>query len=221
MSNFFSRLVARSLDPASAIQPRLASRFEPGGPSLVYDGNESILEEQVVEVAGVPGRSPVGQPTSEASRPRRPAPIPGLENEPALKSGTAAAEMRAQPAVRDFEEAPAQLTHDGRENQARQQNGFVVDAPPAVPEAPISPAPVLKIRRGVSPVSNSAGQSSFPVRSRENDWTHATAAPPIVQVSIGRVEVRAVLPAMPVQGKNSQAANKISLHDHLRNGGHR
>jgi hypothetical protein len=74
------------------------------------------------------------------------------------------------------------------------------------------------MRRRTPPAENSAVHNSFPQRSRDN-FSTTSPAPPIVHVTIGRVEVRAVLPVPPAMQKKSPPANKVSLQDHLRNGG--
>ena len=204
MSNFFSRLVARSLNPVAAIQPRIASRFEPDSHSLAT----GELEPAEAEIAS--------GPVPDASQLSRPFPIQILENKSLTKVSGEAARMSDRPAVENVVDAPESVPPDSTDVQAPEL--FKQAAADAAAEGPASFRPFPEMRRRKSPTHAARAHDHFPPTDRD-DLAPPAKLPPPIHVTIGRVEVRAILPAAPPVRKNSPPASKVSLQDHLRNGG--
>jgi hypothetical protein len=82
MSDYLGNLAAKSLAPAPALQPRLASRFEPLAPAApeLREG-PAFLEETVTEIAA-PKASPVRTEIRPAHRDPAPADVQSVEPSP-------------------------------------------------------------------------------------------------------------------------------------------
>jgi len=67
MSDYLGNLAARSLEPAAAVRPRLASRFEPV-PSAVPQFQEPAFFEETVEETAAPAHATVPSPSPPGHR---------------------------------------------------------------------------------------------------------------------------------------------------------
>jgi hypothetical protein len=200
MNNFFTRLAARSVNPSAAVQPRLASRFENGPQSFAANGTELARSE----TENSPSIKPAVNSLSENAS------LPEKKNFSETDAETA--EIPKHPPIEHFEASP--MSGDEKEIPSLAKNDF--GALPLLGETSSRSGPFSKMRRRTAPPDTSPIQNKFAANDGSSNTTTAT---PAVHVTIGRVEVRAVLPAAPAARKNSPPAEKISLQDHLRNGG--
>jgi hypothetical protein len=238
MSDFFQRLAGRALGIAPVVQPIVPSIFAPDGglarweaqpelavrdhappietgiPSWTADVRhvtlpepiESFRPERPRRVDAWPARADIASLTdSELARETipavvadRPAAGPAIGDEPS-STGVAIATVRAQTASTPTLDAIP--PREGRLEPAT--------APPAAPRREAAPAPVVtpvRERPLVTPMSPRRERAQF------------ESQPPVVRVTIGRIDVRANFPA-PVS--DDAAARKArpaarSLDDYLK-----
>jgi hypothetical protein len=199
MNNFFTRLAARSVNPSAAVQPRLASRFENGPQSLAADGAELAMSDTENSPSIKPAANSLLENASLS------------EKKSFSEADVETAEIPKHRPIEHFEESLA--IRDEKEISPPVTNDF--DAPSLLGEMTARSGPFSEMRRRTAP-DLSPVQKKF---AANNGFSKAESATPAVHVTIGRVEVRAVLPAAPPARKPSPPAEKISLQDHLRNRG--
>jgi hypothetical protein len=213
MSDFLSNLIARSFTDAPVIQPRVPSLFETATDEFF---NESQWSTRPIEVPETIGHTvaPKPSPTRDTVTP---------------KSIANPADTRAEQHLRK-PDAPA---HEPARVIAQ------------LPQASMQAAEVRKIEvetKRISPPVNSFGDEekgagekkrgpeefserrSVPPRHRK-DFSpvdqRSSTSPPIIRVTIGRVEVCAVHPPAPTPKQPKRPPPKLSLEDYLhkRDGG--
>jgi hypothetical protein len=252
MSDFLTRLAARSLRRTETIAPRLASLFEPvqGAPTSLQKAVTERSETAVVsnnpistaapEVATSPANAPTG-PVGEAERvsyskaaapavPTVPASVAERVSDEGSTGMQAAPPPRANDPTRLSQDAPdASFSLTGHTLATRDDQASHV-APPqpsaSVAASPAVPAPVLEERHLLIATSPSAGLElgNFALVARADreaaQTSHrpessSTAAEPSIQVTIGRIEVRAEKePVRPARA--AAAARAKPLEDYLR-----
>jgi hypothetical protein len=243
VTDFLYRLAARTLDPQAGIAPRVRSRFEPTGAAGVLTVVEEELEApaaapvatQTSQAAARPAepvaaprpareRAAHAEPPALAPRaaPARPAPsavtpepTPLAEDRPEPEPTPAsvrAGGARRTETVRIAQRRPPDA-HDAREPAGA--------APPQAAETPSvratrpATAPVVVaaqtrvVRAAAAPFVAARAPQVFPVEPAA-----APVASPPVQVSIGRIEVRAVPQAAPAPAR-AVAPPIPSLEDYL------
>jgi hypothetical protein len=204
MANFFSRLAERALGSAPVAQPDLPSMFAPAAPmelsTEISARSESARAERSTSGATSQNAPPQTQPTPSVERPHRDAEIhPPLVNVRQTKSESA--RDRFQFTVEDINlksESGRFLDnssdHDRERASADEARPQIVGRETLVTQAAHS---------AIADFASTAGRPE-------------TAAPTI-QVSIGRVEVRAVTP--PTHGSRvveRKAPPLLSLDQYLR-----
>lgn len=243
MSDYLKNLAARTLDPSTVVQPRLASRFEPppGEPGLVTDFEvetefEASPAEPPVEARAETPHAPVT--TRAESAPRVPAehsPPPVFERRPEVspheQSPAPASERAPDPAPSQTfvnRETPRQtaanvevLKSAAREETAESVPAAVRAAARPSPEA-AEPQTTRSGPRVVEPRLLPAPKVSEAPQSRASftpEPAHEDAAPTI-RVTIGRVDVRAVA-AGSKETKRAPAPPRpaLTLEDYLRRRG--
>jgi hypothetical protein len=195
MSDFISNLVARSFTDVPVIQPRVSSLFEPAVAELVEEPQSPMQAIGPTETEGPRG-------------------VPTIAN----ASDTLVEEHRLKPNVPLHEDVAvtAELL------RPRTRRVIVRKLKPETNEIVV---PAGSFRDGKNEAGDKQWMSqrfSEPrlVRSRHGkdllpvERQHSTSAP-IIRVTVGRVEVRAVHPPMATPKPEKPAAPKVSLEDYL------
>jgi hypothetical protein len=252
MSDFLTRLAARSLRRTETIAPRLASLFEPAQGALtalqravtersetavVSNNSISTAAPEIASPSAVVPTGHVGE-TGTVSYSKAAAPaaqtVPASAAEKVLDERSAGMQatppLRANELARLSQDAPdASFSLTGHTLATRDdQASHVAPSQPSasVAASPAVPAPVLEARHLLIATSPSAGLElgNFALVARADreaaQTSHrpessSTAAEPSIQVTIGRIEVRAEKePVRPARA--AAAARAKPLEDYLR-----
>jgi len=223
MSDYVSRLVARTLGTAAVVQPRLRSRFEPSGVvDVPAEREETALVARPAEEGAA---APIDPDHAVVAEPHARPPAPP----PALESGAAAAP--AVPIARGNPPAlPLRRSADTRIDepiaaaalQSPERPAVELDMRPGAPSAPAAPVksgvrraepiPGDRVVEHLPPAASPMARETGPlVPARRSEVAAATTAPvplplpvpeadaevrhvePAIKVHIGRIEVRAVM----------------------------
>lgn len=196
MSGFLHRLAARqSAEPA--IRPRVVPRFAWSAPSVgpwPSEGRSTPVTLASPQVLGVRSRAPFSTETIGAPHVHE-APTPN-HNDPSAP----ASERDSRPEAQPPNETTFRQVDRGRIDAAIPETTSPPEAPEVAPRIDVSPprAPVFPFEIPSAPVPRA---SAGPVRSRteasqpQRNSSREDSSPEVVQVHIGRVEVRAILPA--------------------------
>jgi hypothetical protein len=203
VSDYASRLVARSTGAATVVRPETTSLFEPRDAAP-----QQLLPEVDVEASSpAPPRAPRGEPPAPAAA-ADPTPAKRVRREP----GALPVEEVAAPAVEPVPE-PAEPTPP---EPAERTTSILVEAQSSRAR-PASAAPVAHARtaRVPSPGSLWVLPPVSPAPTPDE--------PPVVHVTIGRVDVRAVQsvpPAAPpaAHDREHEAPPRQTLGEYLRDG---
>lgn len=208
MSDYLSNLLARSFNQIEVIQPLLPSRFEP----LQQSGEP--LVEQFLELE------------------REDRALPSLRVSPSSPRQPPKSSPQPQPLRADLNPPTQSIATD-------------VD-PPTPPEQQLAPKPIdqqLLVEQISVPVETSSAadprfESYFvsqwigphqrppAIQPQIVSWSESVASsvptakpkPPTIQVTIGRVEVRAIVPPSPPRQSTKPPTPNLSLEDYLRSG---
>jgi len=221
MSDYLDHLVARSLHRADIVQPRPASRFEPSGAGTLADPAahaEAAQEEPFFTEASSAGRptaqahftssaesQPARSPVAQASAPPLDAVGRNGTHQPFAPAVHAVAQLQVPGPVHiNSAEHPQSPAGDTPLSARRIEHGEPVDAPTErVTSRTATPPP-----RAVSAVEP-------PARSR-SALTSPQETAPVIRISIGRVDVRAVMPAPAAPRSPARPAPSLSLEDYLK-----
>jgi hypothetical protein len=211
VSDLISRLAARAAGTAAAAHPRVPARFE--GPAGPWFGVAEAGEFAARSLAGPPSDRRTSPAPANARgrdtgrRPSGPSRVGSASAEPAVPMEAVAATPPGATAER-LRKVERVSERDGRRAELSAvppsaATQVSVRAWPVVPAVPIS---ATRLEPG----------SAAPVGSAES----RPSAEPVVQISIGRVEVRATL-AAPVPAPRPGPADRsrqpsLTLHDYLR-----
>jgi hypothetical protein len=239
MSDYLSRVVARTLSVARVVQPRVPVRFEPLKP---FDGLP-LQDVQTIERTIAPP-DPARTVRRDDDRPRE---TPG-ESEPEPFRG------QHLPIIQRPDESPVRSGQDNRRvdtvegRDLLHEPRLVADTvarpiavaasrdqiarPLPVPPIPDPPTPVQTLAAAevaVPPIGRAATAGRRADRSNTYPATDGTAsiepavparaaqAPPTIKVHIGRIEVRAVIPPAPAQRPVApKPVPTLALKDYLR-----
>jgi hypothetical protein len=232
MSDFLGNLVARNLNRAAVLLPRLPSLYEP---TLEAGGDAGIaVDEQVwIDPPSQQRPSPAGgpprvEPPPHAAAPRI-APAP-LSSSPSPSPDRPLDRAAPVPFTEPRHPEAVSTPRDGVPPPRPMRADVPAPAPPAPPAGePAPPRPLRQVEDG-APVPARRGD---PVRTepetrpmspprlvpteREPPRPEPDAEPaPTIQVSIGRIEVRAVLAPAPRSPRVAPAAPRLSLEEYLR-----
>jgi len=253
MSDFLTRLAARSLHRTQTISPRLSSLFEPdqrpvtSAQSALKEIDTAVVSDRPVPTpAPQPTRSPAVIPARRVGEvdsmldPKEPAPAMQTElisaaarvlgpRSPGLQIPSVSPQHARALAGQDQEELDTNFSRAGHTPATQHHlTGPVPSLKPATPDAatPQAPVPVPEERYLLIPTQSSAGLElgNFSVAARadresaqtvQRPGSNPTAVEPSVQVTIGRIEVRAEKePARAT--RTSSPARAKPLEDYLR-----
>ena len=204
MSHFLARLVERARGSAARVEPLLTPRFAP-----------TPIVEIASELEAPPPERRNQQPTVEKKSSRDAAPqqeAPAENAEPKIIRGS---EKSSPP------EQPEKLLVPV-ETGAMDSMVFVTPSP-----STDQPVPAVKngmVRRNSFTASRSKRPrpaTSFTTRSRSVDHDSLTPnesleQPPIVRITIGRIDVRATPPATPSRKSSARSEPKLTLDAYLK-----
>jgi hypothetical protein len=212
MTNFLTRLVERAVGNNPAIEPIILPIFATGRTAW---GAVSITAESVDET---------GRKGEHLAR-REPIPaVPAMQSDFGERIPPSSTQHQYQSGLQqtvqetsDEGEAPSRKPLlDNPETldatKSSHSRGFQRESCERKPEATMPTA--LLAPRVIHPVvvSQRLQQESNPVGHRE----YRTSAAPTIQVTIGRIDVRAVLPAAPPPRKTMPPRPALTLDDYLR-----
>lgn len=207
MDDLFTRLALRETGGGMSLAPR--------APTIGFDALEAPLDEAAREIPA--RRSRRARPDSRAllapDRVRQPAASTRAPRSapPLLDNGLAAA-ARAPAEPND---ADTEIGADPRPVRMNEPAASPIAAPLGVrPPAPPAPPPVPPTTEHPSKVAQAAR-----LARDASDRSPERAAAPVVQVTIGRVEIRAAAaPAPPREAARPSRPESMSLTDYLRRG---
>jgi len=196
MNRDLAGLIERNLLGAShgALRPRRPSRFEPAA----IDGPPPAALESAHTIAST---SPIHFTGRDADGHRDPprADVPIAEGA-SRRSGRALTNERAE----EVAEAGPPHTLVATVVQSREQE------PPFGEEAARLRGTRAIDRRALS------AHAARPPASAERDGRHGNMPPPVIEVTIGRVDVRAILPPVPAPPGRPVRSTTIPLEEYLR-----
>jgi hypothetical protein len=196
MNRDLAGLIERNLFGAShgALRPRRPSRFEPAA----IDGPPPAALESANTIASA---SPIHSTGRDADGHRDPprADVPILEGA-SRRSGRALTNERAEEGA----EVRPPHTVVATVVQSRDQE------PPFGEEAAQLHGTRATARR------TSSAHATRPPASAEGDGRHGDMPPPVIEVTIGRVDVRAILPPVPAPPARAVRSTTIPLEEYLR-----
>jgi hypothetical protein len=238
MSDFLGNLVARSLAPEAQIGPRLPAPFEPPqasgiepGATLWLESEGSAGDQDMTRPAAAPSAAP-----RTRGRPQPAVPPPGDRSLPDDATGPApyrgrqilpGAPLSVETVAADA--APESLTPPGPVQPLPEPRADGPAAPEAQRSTPVKPtasrretlpqetespaAQALTTRERVPIVARPQmrlAQPTEPVPAEGEHPAPSPEPPPTIRVTIGRVEVRAVIPTVvaPVFGGLLEAAQR-------------
>lgn len=250
MSDFFTRLVERSLGVGEVVRPRLGSLFEPRGAAAAPLVEES-LEVEVERATPAPAE-PKREPEPRSSFPRP------TEQEPKHEPvGTLQQSVTRPPPAAELPHRERTRLEVERTRETQSQTGFAAAQEEASPlPTPLpghAPEPRLTLQQSVTKSDRETPAPPETVVVREHvlrrtqlapgrlepheSWLEppaqpaqrplpaappaAVVEPPVVRVTIGRVDVRAVLPPGPAERRPLRRRPNMTLDEYLRDGGRR
>ncbi|HZS09157.1 MAG TPA: hypothetical protein VFD58_30260 [Blastocatellia bacterium] len=248
MSDYLTNLAARSFDPAPMLQPRLRSRFEPAERSDALPFAPPEIEAELsAPVAARPASTPRHDGSGATRLPASvTTPDDAAFERVAITANAPSTMPERQPAIRQPESAPTTLPASLRTAADAGQNSGP-DSHPSVTIVSHERTVIKEAFRDTEPepppIQTRAVATELPLPERESPVTPATpsvvvqprvtplfedrpareekqsAAPaPTIQVTIGRIEVRAVQPR-PSPSRARQTPPSLSLEDYLRGRG--
>lgn len=228
MADFLTRLSARTLGTAPLARPRGQRLFDPG--PVILSGPP--LPGETLEASAVPRREDGRDAVPPLRPPARQAPAPLVAPEaesPPAEPRSSSAEAEPHPVREVAHGGPLRHRIDGIEPSPAPRSTAPMQEPPhaAPPELvartspqdpqPARPAPTLAEIGAPPPNGRSDGDREDRRIAARRD---AAAAAPAIRVTIGRVEVRAIMPPPATQRPERPARTSalMSLEDHLKRG---
>jgi hypothetical protein len=236
MSDYLGNLIARTVSAGAAVRPRLPSLFEPVPAAGEAKSAPEFEQENFVERP--PERPPV-IPFSETFAPI-PLPIPTSRQSVLREPEQTVTEISPAKKILKAGKESEPVAQPALIHEAVQPGIFSGAAPIVTGDDPLNPirsksdATKSPLRGAIMSVSHEAtarqgpGPSQPPVALGPVIATIRssppiaplplvpTKAPPTINVTIGRVEVRAVMPHVTVPKPASRSAPKLSLEEYLK-----
>ena len=210
MSDYLSNLVARSFSRTGAIQPRLGTLFEPRQ-SLGESLEEQSLELEENRVFYSPRSAP-----PLPSQPLEPDPLPPLPEN--LLSISTQTKEDTPPISAELQRPTPELTV-----QQISTEQVTESVKPLLETSP--PRNSVVIQPQIVPVSERSLPLTSPIHQSQlvplpdpaaASMPTAKTEPPTIQVTIGRVEVRAIAPPPSPRQPPQPSVPKLSLEDYLK-----
>ncbi|MCX6922910.1 MAG: hypothetical protein NT154_06830 [Verrucomicrobia bacterium] len=216
---FTSLSTARITDPLFETEhdlPPSGEASEKG--QSVHDRTASI--QSILATAFTPATPVKGEPATErtsADLVRSPA------AEPAMRAFAAESQAVVEPTAESPHKQPAVWPRTTQPAELTQRQPIVGDAKPAShPPASAERTPATHraaplLIPAIAPIPRAALASRESARAETAFVTDADSSPaPTIHVTIGRVEVRAIMPAAQFTPPPARSAPKLSLDDYLR-----
>lgn len=221
MSDFLSQLVERSLAGSSAVRPQLGSIFEPPA----NEGGTFFASEENREAAVIPPSRDGSDRTSRVESLWQAAPNVQVEMEAAPPLFVLAAPEATAPALQPAQRAaPVAKEQPAKKDQPETEIIARGEAAPELHE--IRFRKVIDLIRRETPAQRELPALREMRRSFESRASfrlsavpaekHEVPAPPSINVTIGRVEVRATLPREKAPEKARAPVPSMSLEKYLR-----
>lgn len=207
MSNYFQRLVARNMGFAEVVKPRLTSRFEsPAAPGFSPTAAETVWHEPLTDEKQADSAQPISERASlqavieEVERP------PETVERRTVNGINPAGDKKALPVPMLYPQLPRLTAAESRLQHLDSPQvgaGQEVRSPKAVTERESSPGPQQRVQplveehtafslpQGTAPAARRSMRPSTPA------FTPQREAEPTIKVTIGRVDVRAMMPTPP------------------------
>ncbi len=192
MSDFLSNLIGRSFTDAPVIQPRVLSLFETAADEFLDEPQSSTPSVPAPETIA-PKDAPA--PISKSSPMRETVTTKSIANASDLR----VEEHLLKPASPAAQNAPVIAQTSRLSEQTAELRKLDAARKKRVSEAFSEPRPIQPRRRkDISPIEE-----------------RSSTSPPIIRVTIGRVEVRAIQSSPPAPKSAKPAPPKLSLEDYL------
>jgi hypothetical protein len=209
MNDFFSNLIARSFSDASVIQPRLPSLFETAANEFSDEGQSFISALAAPET--IPTTASVGVAS------KSPAPSGSVRNriENASEASVEEPPLRSDGPEQKRASQIAQTQSSDERAPARELH--VKTKGITIPSDSIADGEAYEDYKTRASESFSQRRSVQP-RVRKDFSTvdqRSSTTPPIIRVTIGRVDVRAVHQPTPAAKPAKTSPPKLSLEDYL------
>jgi hypothetical protein len=210
MNDYLINLIARSLDRAPAIQPRVPSVFEP---------SELGSEQSSVDASNPTGRHSAADVMTSAQR-KSSEPL-AQRRRSVLEPHTAVTDMRRPPNNAPvIQPSRGQVIASGHETNLSTDRGISEASPRPLSESPRSSSELIHATQPRPPVRPPV----MPTHelSIGTSLQHTNTPPaPLIRVTIGRIDVRAVLPPTQPPRRTTSTRPKLTLDEYLkqRNGG--
>lgn len=218
MDDFLANLVLRILNPVQGVQPRLRTRFEPASAELAISGRSPSSSEPT---PGAASNNPVRSSPGDQRRTPGPKPARTHSAQRSDRLENDHGEARTpHPTIRKEERAingraPASETtivlRDAMHEKAARTFQPARQSPPATPKADAVPLPGP--RATIETQAPSA--ASHPVHSDITVETEPNRAPDTVHITIGRVEVRALVQSKPQTVRRASTSALMTLDEYL------
>jgi hypothetical protein len=223
MSGYLERLAARAAGAPSAAGPRLPSHFEQGG------AGSGLGMQQAVPPGGGRANAPEYRPDESGRMPRSRSEEPAHEADDTSGTGSTATRarepdsqpvspVREKPAARTSATAPRATTPEPAESPSRRgSRGRRSDRLVDVSSGERIIVAARPAEQGAPGRTGTSGPAEGSRQSRQSPSGTTPAAPDVVHVSIGRVEVRATLEAPPEASAPAPSRREpaVSLQDYL------
>lgn len=244
MSNYLNNIVARSMNVAEVVQPRLPQLFEPAN-SYVAERPDSALQVEVQpswptapnEIAETPAKHSV-HAEAPPPAPRFEPPRPLSQPNPFHSEESRQISTPTPPPIPAMDAEPESLPHLNVNDEGVvtfDRRSATQPVPPATQSRRITQQPVpgsapsATVRLSSTRVSVSARDArprttamlqppaSQPLLSSTAPVNQVEQQPPTVKITIGRIDVRAVMPpAQPAATSRGRAKPALSLEGYLK-----
>jgi hypothetical protein len=223
MSDYFENLIARTLSPGSAVRPRLASLFEQAGEALLFaetaplsfneetepTSRAAFAEREVLRVSDEKSFFELVEPVASRATPLPDRPIPPI--------APSSATLLIPPLV-----PRAQAPGDPFANPDHQQldNGYPADRTAGIKTPSIERGVVPEIRLENAARNDGAREDATlavnPSRPSKVETGMTKETAPTIKITIGRIDVRAVMPTQPAPRQANERRPALSLDDYLK-----
>jgi hypothetical protein len=205
MSDFLTRLAERTMGVAAVARPDLAPVFAPAPSQQAADPVVAPIDS-----VSKPAPPPLIEPPTRSS-------VPRLSAEVRLEAQTHHAKVELGPGTMQAPEQPSRALFREPEKPGVVRPSTDGPEPPRQRRIIVQSQPLIASKQ--SPAAYDAGPASPPIAATRTSggldakWTEAT--PPTINVTIGRIEVRAVTATPPARVERRLPAPQ-SLNEYLK-----